>query len=363
MKDQKGTTNLNFSEFESLDLNQWMERIQKDLKGKNWEDYQWEIEPGLTMDPAKFDPSTEFKPLFAAKSHTWIGHELVLDNDIEANNKELLDLLMLGISAPKLIIENKLSKEDWENLFQNVSLEYLEIQLEFNSESIAQECLNTFTQARLNIEPKDIVGAVSVVGEKSGRGLKQRFYPDFPKMRFLKVYSSKELIVDQLADILISTNDEFQNGKGQKHSLNDIDEQLLINVSLGNSFLVQIAKLRAARLLINLLADSYGLKNSKHSILVTPEPPAFCGEAELDVIRMTAITLAANLGGADHILLPNLDNDRKEFLQRITSNIQHVLNLESHLGKVGDPLAGSHYLEALTDKIARQAWSKFQELV
>jgi len=363
MKGEIIAPKLEFSEFESLDLNRWMERIKADLKGKNWQEYLWEIEPGLVMDPAQFNTAKTYQPIFAQSNKTWLGHTLLIGKDTEKTNKELLDLLMLGISAPKLKIEKVIEKEGWEELFQNVSLQYLQVHFNFSNSSIAEMSLNGLNKAKLNIDQKQLVGSVSIDEGKSGSSPKPDFYTEFPKLKFVPISSSSESVVDQLSELLLSAKSSIELGSNNGDTACQIFDNLLIGIRIGNSFLVEIAKLRAARLLFNLLAESYELPSNNSCIQVSASNDAFCGEAELDVIRMTSMALAANLAGADIILLPNLDNDRRTFLQRITANIQHILNLESHLGKVGDPLAGSHYLEALTDKIAQKAWSKFQAKV
>ncbi len=358
MNEHPKSTILDFSEFQSLDLNQWMDRIQVDLKGKNWEDYQWEIEPGLTMDPAQFDLEQTNEPIFQAKENNWIGHELEVAEDIEAANKALLELLMLGISAPVLKISRVLSKNEWEELFDNVQHEYLQVQLHFKSVDIAKQGLDALAQV---FSPGNgLTGAVSVGKARNGDQQLMNYHSLFPKLRFYSISSFKNSIVDSLTDILLATNQLIQDSIKTEANTQETFDNVQIHLKIGNSFLVEIAKLRAIRLLMNLIADLYSLDNSNIKFQIGTDPGAFSGEAELDVIRMTSMTLSANLGGADQIILPNLDNNRKAFLQRITANIQHLLNLESHLGKVGDPLAGSHYLEALTERIAEQAWTKFQ---
>ena len=349
---------LNFSEFQSLDLNQWMERIHIDLKDKNWEDYQWEIEPGLTMDPAQFDLKQSYAPIFKAKENSWIGHELEVKGDLEASNKELLALLMLGISAPVLRISNVLSNNDWEELFDNVKLEYLQVQLHFKSYDVASKSLDSL--ATVYSQGDGLSGAVSIENSENGDKELMKYHSLFPKLRFYSISTGDHSIVDSLAEILIATNRLVQESIRTERNTQETFDNIQIQMNIGNSFLVEIAKLRAVRLLMNLIADLYSLDNSNVKFQIATNANAFSGEVELDVIRMTSMTLAANLGGADQIQLPNLDKERKEFLQRITTNIQHLLNLESHLGKVGDPMAGSHYLEALTERIAEQAWAKFQ---
>ncbi|MEM9992405.1 MAG: methylmalonyl-CoA mutase family protein, partial [Bacteroidota bacterium] len=71
---------------------------------------------------------------------------------------------------------------------------------------------------------------------------------------------------------------------------------------------------------------------------------------------------SAVVGGTDRLTILPADFDKQNtFTTRIARNVQHLLQLESYLDRVGDPAAGSYYLETLTDKLAVAAWQKFQQ--
>ena len=75
------------------------------------------------------------------------------------------------------------------------------------------------------------------------------------------------------------------------------------------------------------------------------------------------MALAGILGGATRLtVLPANANTEQAsgFTRRIARNVQHLLELESHLGKVVDPAAGSYYIEKLTGEIAEKAWNSLQ---
>ncbi|MDV7393168.1 methylmalonyl-CoA mutase family protein, partial [Arthrospira platensis SPKY1] len=88
--------------------------------------------------------------------------------------------------------------------------------------------------------------------------------------------------------------------------------------------------------------------------------------ANTNMIRASTQAMSAAIGGADliYVLPANhaLDEASTAFTRRIARNVQHVLKMESRLHQVLDPGAGSYYIEKLTDKLAAQAWAKFQEL-
>jgi methylmalonyl-CoA mutase len=83
------------------------------------------------------------------------------------------------------------------------------------------------------------------------------------------------------------------------------------------------------------------------------------------MIRLTAAGFGAAVGGADSVILGNLTDALglpTEFGRRQSRNAQLVLMEEAHVGRVADPAAGSGYVEALTDEIARAAWAEFQAI-
>ena len=75
------------------------------------------------------------------------------------------------------------------------------------------------------------------------------------------------------------------------------------------------------------------------------------------------MALAGILGGATRLTVFPANSNTEQasgFTRRIARNVQHLLELESHLGKVVDPAAGSYYIEKLTGEIAEKAWNSLQ---
>ena len=88
-------------------------------------------------------------------------------------------------------------------------------------------------------------------------------------------------------------------------------------------------------------------------------------DAWTNMIRLTAAGFAGAVGGADAVVLGNFTDAiglPTAFARRQSRNTQLVLMEEAHVGRVADPAAGSGYIEALTDEIARAAWADFQAI-
>ncbi len=88
-------------------------------------------------------------------------------------------------------------------------------------------------------------------------------------------------------------------------------------------------------------------------------------DAWTNMIRLTTAGFGAAVGGADAVVLGNFTDAigrPTPFARRQSRNAQLVLMEEAHIGRVADPAAGSGYVEALTDEIAREAWTRFQAI-
>ncbi len=135
----------------------------------------------------------------------------------------------------------------------------------------------------------------------------------------------------------------------------------------GDQFLT-IAKLRAARALLNKIADACGADSAARTCHLHAETSArmMAGrDLHVNLLRTTVACAAAAMGGADSIsVLPYTAalGTEDSFGRRIARNIQIILAEESALGHVVDPSRGSWYIEKLTNDIAAKAWNIFQDI-
>jgi len=139
--------------------------------------------------------------------------------------------------------------------------------------------------------------------------------------------------------------------------------------ALGMNFFTEIAKLRAARILWAKIVKAFGAKNPKSMALRTHCQTSGWSLAAQDpynnVVRTCLEALAGVLGGTQSLHTNALDEAialPTDFSARIARNTQLILQEESHVTHTADPLAGSHYVEALTDELAQKAWALIQEV-
>lgn len=133
-----------------------------------------------------------------------------------------------------------------------------------------------------------------------------------------------------------------------------------------------IAKLRAARRLWARVAEVAGAPDAGTATIHAVTSKAMMSQRDpwVNMLRTTLAAFAAGVGGADTVLVETFDaaidgglpGTAVTFSRRMARNTQLLLLEESHLGRVIDPSGGSWFVEDLTDQLAQQAWTKFQEL-
>lgn len=133
-----------------------------------------------------------------------------------------------------------------------------------------------------------------------------------------------------------------------------------------------IAKFRVARQLWARVADVLGQPDSGAATVhaVTSLPMMTQRDPWVNMLRTTLAAFGAGVGGADTVAVLPFDvaipsgfpGISAGFARRIGRNTQLLLLEESHIGRVLDPAGGSWYVEDLTEKLATQAWSHFQDV-
>ncbi len=139
--------------------------------------------------------------------------------------------------------------------------------------------------------------------------------------------------------------------------------------AVGMNFYLEIAKMRAARLLWARLMQGFGAQNPKSLMLRTHCQTSGWSLAEQDpynnIVRTTVEAMAAVFGGTQSLHTNSFDEAialPTEFSARIARNTQLILQEESHITQVVDPWAGSYMMESLTAEMADKAWAIIEEV-
>jgi methylmalonyl-CoA mutase len=152
----------------------------------------------------------------------------------------------------------------------------------------------------------------------------------------------------------------------------DVDEfagRLSFFWAIGMNFYLEIAKMRAARLLWCRIMKGFGAKNPKSLMLRTHCQTSGWSLTEQDpynnVVRTTIEAMAAVFGGTQSLHTNSFDEAialPTETSARIARNTQLIIQEETHITSVVDPWAGSYMMETLTQQMADQAWAIIEEV-
>lgn len=145
----------------------------------------------------------------------------------------------------------------------------------------------------------------------------------------------------------------------------DAFARITLGLAVDADYFLTIAKLRAAREIWARVAVACEAGPTARIEARTSRRMLARQDAWTNMIRLTAAGFGAAVGGADVVVLGNFTDALglpTAFGRRQSRNTQLVLMEEAHVGRVADPAAGSGYVEAMTDQLARAAWAKLQEI-
>lgn len=216
-------------------------------------------------------------------------------------------------------------------------------------------------------------------------------YPPEPSMRIIAdiiAYCAKEMpkfnsisisgyhmqeagatLVQELAFTLADGREYVRAALAKGLNVDDFAGRLSFFFAIGMNFFMEAAKLRAARLLWSRIMEEFDPKKPSSLMLRTHCQTSGVSLQEQDpynnIVRTAYEALAAALGGTQSLHTNSFDEAialPTEFSARIARNTQLILQHETGVTKVVDPLAGSYYVESLTSELAEKAWALIEEI-
>ncbi len=191
---------------------------------------------------------------------------------------------------------------------------------------------------------------------------------EMPKFNSISIsgYHMQEAGATQVQELAFTIADGMEYVKYGVNSGLDIDKfagRLSFFFAIGMNFFMEVAKLRAARVLWHRVMTKLGAQDERSKMLRTHCQTSGVSLTEQDpynnVIRTTIEAMAAMLGGTQSLHTNALDEAialPTDFSARIARNTQIVIQEETGMCNVVDPLGGSYYVEALTQQLVDQAW-------
>jgi len=172
--------------------------------------------------------------------------------------------------------------------------------------------------------------------------------------------------VHQIGYVLAGVSEYLAAGRSASLDAALVASHLHVRLAVGTSYPLAVAALRALRLLLPDVLSAYHAPAAVPPLVASvAERPLTAYAPYTNMLRGTTAATAAIVGGCDALIVQPYDRLEPEsdaLGRRLARNTQLILKLESHLGFVEDPAAGSYYLETLTHQLAEAAWAFFQDI-
>ncbi|WP_391115941.1 methylmalonyl-CoA mutase family protein [Psychrobacillus sp. L3] len=168
--------------------------------------------------------------------------------------------------------------------------------------------------------------------------------------------------VSELSNVLVQAD-----AKAATIDLEELSKKAFVEFSIDTNFFMEIAKLRAFRILWKAFGEAHG--NSNIAAVPVHAETSLRSFSVLDsnvnILRAGNSSLAAVLGGADSVTTYPHDylTGANPTSKRIARNMQLVLKEETHINQILDASGGSYYIETLTKELVEKSWSFFLELM
>ena len=366
-----------FADFQQVTAEQWQAQIEKDLKGKSFDDLRWHLGDDFVVAPFYTSADNPVKKQAFSTSADWeISETIEVENeDYKAANRLALDALMGGANALEFIISYNTSATEMDVLLKGIELSYISTHFFYTGKKINQaqkkiEHFYTIAQKRgentdtlrgsLHVAPLGHAPNWDKVAETCAW-----FSTHLPAFKCITIngrsfHTEPEYVGEELGKTLCLANDFFNHLTDRNYTPSQVNQMLQLSISVDKSYFINIAKIRALKLLYLNLMKAYHIENeSVAPIEAHFAPLSFDKNVNTNMIRATTMALSAVSGGVARLNVLPSEPTNTPFSRRIARNVQHLLKMESYLDKVADPSAGSYYIEQLTEMIASKAWDYF----
>ncbi|MBW6526824.1 methylmalonyl-CoA mutase [Sphingomonas sp. RHCKR7] len=283
------------------------------------------------------------------------------------------------------------SVEDMKILFDGIPLDQMSVSMTMNGAVIPILAFFIVAGEEQGVDRRLLDGTIQNDILKEFMVRNTYIYPPEPSMRIISdifAYTSREM--PKFNSISISGYHMQEAGATQLHELAftiadgmdyvkygvasglDIDKfagRLSFFFAIGMNFFMEVAKLRAARVLWHRAMTRLGARDERSKMLRTHCQTSGVSLTEQDpynnVMRTTIEAMAAMLGGTQSLHTNALDEAialPTDFSARIARNTQIVIQEETGMTKVVDPLGGSYYVESLTQSLVDGAWALIERI-
>ncbi|MBR4899203.1 MAG: methylmalonyl-CoA mutase small subunit [Prevotella sp.] len=389
-----------FSEFQSPTTQEWLDKIEVDLKGADFQKrLVWRTNEGFNVQPfyrredlkEMKTPDAlpgEFPFVRGNKKDTneWYVRQNIAVTDPAEANKKALDILNKGVDSIGFKLGHaELSADFIETLLKDIRLDIVEVSYRAcmrHAQQLADLLVAYFE--KMGYDKEKIVGGVGfdpiermlMKGKDSTMLLPDmpklvEKLKDYPNLRCVMVHSdllnnSGAYIVQELGYALAWGNEYLQQMVDAGVDVDLAAKKIKFYMGVSENYFMEIAKFRAARLLWAQIVKQYEPKCDCACKMVINASTSTYNQTVFDsyvnLLRSQTEAMSAALGGVHSMVVTPFDvpyEKPTEFSERIARNQQLIIKEESHFDRIVDPGAGSYYIEHLTDALAQEGWKLF----
>jgi methylmalonyl-CoA mutase len=410
--------------------NEWRERAEKELKGRNPDSLAWDTLEGIRVKPLYTEADVEGLPhmgtapgaapftrgvkatMYAGRP--WTIRQYAGFSTAEESNafyRKALDAGQQGVSVafdlathrgydsdhPRVVGDvGKAgvaidSVEDMKILFDGIPLDKVSVSMTMNGAVIPVLASFIVAGEEQGHDKSVLSGTIQNDILKEFMVRNTYIYPPAPSMRIISDiigYTSEKMpkfnsisisgyhmqeaganLVQELAYTIADGREYVRAAMDAGMDVDAFAGRLSFFFAIGMNFFMEIAKLRAARTLWHRVMTEFGAKSERSKMLRTHCQTSGVSLQEQDpynnVVRTAFEAMSAVLGGTQSLHTNSFDEAialPTEFSSRIARNTQLILQEETGVTKVVDPLAGSYYVESLTNELIEQAWALIEEV-
>lgn len=359
-----------FSEFTPSSYAQWKEQVLKDLKGESFESLLWQNENGFTVEPFYTQEHLQQTAMPVFEHTNWEVCEHVVVTDEKEANAVALEALQGGASGLCFDIRKPVNLTV---LLKDISVEHIYTQFSISNDTIGvleglkawDGKTNAFDGTQKCFVALDPLSLLAQYGEwhhSAAEDMATQCGRPYLNVNGSLYYEAGAYAATQLGVLLAHVNEYLQFLTDVKANIPSV---LHVSLGIGSSFFTEIAKLKAARHLLTLLYDQYGVTPIIHIHAQTGVFNKSEKDVNTNLLRTTTESMSAVLGGCNSLTtLPfkrGIEADTS-FSRRIARNQQLLLKGESYFDQLADVSSGSYYAEHLMDQLAERAWTIFKEI-
>ena len=387
-----------FQEFPPIPTEAWEAKIQEDLRGTSYEEaLVWEPWDGFTVAPyyrAEDLKDVRLAPLQGRERGLWQIRQDILQDDLAEANRLAREALhggadalgfSLGVGGEAGHGVSIQSADDLDRLLDAIDLGTVPLHLTTNRAAEAVGAMWADVAERRGVAAEQLQGSLTFGGPETvsqnsadvraamdeAAALARWAAAEVPRLRVLSVdvrpYRQANPVV-QIAKALAQVSAYLAQLTERGLAVDHVSGQIHLAVSVGASFLMEIAKLRALRPLVQRVVSVYAEgENSLQPAPITAftsDLTSSEADIHLNLVHGTAAAAAALIGGCDVLAVHPFDaalGSPTDAAYRLARGTGLILRHEAHFGTTPDPAAGAYHIEVLTDKLARAAWDAFRE--